>query len=69
MTGVTAITCTKKWDKSVSAHEWVLYEALGKNLKNSTEDVVHWFKLLQDSDLAKLLPCKNVVQEWKSFGV
>lgn len=45
------------------AHERVSYEALGKNLKNSTEDVIHWFKLLQDTDLAKLLPCKNVLQE------
>lgn len=45
------------------ARERVSYEALGKNLKNSTEDVIHWFKLLQDTDLAKLLPCKNVLQE------
>jgi len=36
---------------------------LEKNLKDATEDVVYWFELLQDTDLANRLLCKNVLQE------
>lgn len=36
---------------------------LEKKLKDATEDVVHCFELLQDTDLANLFLCKNVLQE------
>lgn len=34
-----------------------------KNLKDATENVVHWLELLQDIDLAKLLLCRSALQE------
>lgn len=34
------------------AHVLILHGALGKTLKDATEDVVHWFELLEDTDLA-----------------
>lgn len=40
-----------------------------KNLKDAVEDVAYWFELLQDSDLANILLCKNTLQEWKSNDI
>lgn len=51
------------WNGFVIAHVRILHGALGKNLKDTTENVAHWFELLQDIDLANLLLCKTVLQE------